>query len=404
MGAGVSAQVRETPVAFDQAGRVRVVTPALVQRLSLTPPAWPVTGLFAEARLFATGAAFVLTVQRSDGTIDRYPLDAAQRQALDAAITTAMAATGRPVTEDRPFDISEPARGAFLRNQMLLTAFLYAPLAATLSGDGKAGAVIWTLGTGASYFVLSAITKNQSITRAQNHLATDGAIRGLTMSSALLTVVQADASDDAYVATSLAGALGGAVLGASLGRKWTDGEAHAATGVSTLSALTALGTLGAAGAIKDNEDNGRLVAGSMLASGVAGYALGVKYPRIAPYRVTSGDVDALNITTAIGVLAGAIPHLRNDPDDRALAASLTGGGLAGLLLGERLLAKRFDHTEADTWRLWLGAIGGGLVGAGLGILGETNATIGVSLTTVGASTGVWLAHRLISPERASPRR
>ena len=69
---------------------------------------------------------------------------------------------------------------------MILSAALYMPLAATLSGDGKAGAVIWTLGTGASYFVLSAITKNQSITRAQNHLATDGALRGLAMSSALL--------------------------------------------------------------------------------------------------------------------------------------------------------------------------------------------------------------------------
>ncbi len=404
LASSVAAQVREVPVAFDAAGRVRVVTPALVQRLSLTPPAWPVTGVFAEARLFASGDTFVLAVQRSDGSVDRYALDMAQRQALDAAISTAMAATGRPVTEDRPYDISEPARGAFLRNQMILSAALYMPLAATLSGDGKAGAVIWTLGTGASYFVLSAITKNQSITRAQNHLSTDGALRGLAMSSALLTVAQSDASDDAYVATSLVGALGGAVLGTSLGRKWTDGEAHAATGASTLGALTTLGTLGAVGAIKDNEDNGRLVAGSMLASGVAGYALGVKYPRIAPYRVTSGDVDALYITTAIGVLAGAIPHFKNDPDERALAASLTGGGLAGLLLGERLLARRFDHSEADTWRLWLGAIGGGLMGAGVGILAESNATVGVSLTTVGASAGVWLAHRLISPERASSKR
>jgi len=383
-----------------------VVTPALVQRLSLTPPVWPVTGAFAEARLFAVSdAGFVLAVQRADGAVDRYPLSAPQRQALDQAITTAMATTGRPVTEERPFDISEPARGAFLRNQMLLTAFLYAPLAATLSGDGKAGAVIWTLGTGASYFVLSAITKNQTITRAQNHLATDGALRGAAMASGVLAVAQTDANSDAYVATSLAGALGGAVLGASLGRSWTDGEAHAATSGSSLTALTTLGVLGSSGALDADRDNGRLVAGSMVATGIAGYALGVRYPRIAPYRVTSGDVDALNVTTALGVLAGVIPHLdKNDPNERAIATTMTVGGLAGLFIGERLLAKRFDHTEADTWRLWLGAIGGGLVGAGLGILGETNATIGVSLTTVGASTGVWLAHRLISPERASPRR
>ncbi len=406
LGQGAAAQVREAPVAFDQAGRVRVVTPALAQRLSLTPPTWPVTGTYTEARLFAVGeAGFVLTVQRGDGTVDRYPLNTAQRQALGEAISTAMAVTGRPVTEDRPFDISEPARGAFLRNQMILTAVLYAPLAATLSGDGKAGAVIWTLGTGASYFVLSGITRNQTITRAQNHLATDGALRGALMANGVLRLAQTDPGSDAYVGTALAGALGGAVLGASLGRRWTDGEAHAATLGSTLAASTALGTLGVVGVLDANsDDDERLIAGSMVAGGIAGYALGVRYPRIAPYRVTSGDVDALGITAAIGTLAGVIPHLGNDPSERAIAATMTIGGLAGVVIGERLLAKRFDHSEADTWRLWLGTIAGGLVGAGVGILAESNATVGVSLTTVGASTGLWLAHRLISPERASSRR
>src|SRR5213078_1320578 len=46
-----SAQVVETPLAFDSASKVRSLTPTLVVRLGLKPPTWPVQAEFNEARL-----------------------------------------------------------------------------------------------------------------------------------------------------------------------------------------------------------------------------------------------------------------------------------------------------------------------------------------------------------------
>ena len=53
--APLAAQVTETPVPFDSAGRIVSINEPLANRLGLTPPAWPVTGAFVEAKLFRTG-------------------------------------------------------------------------------------------------------------------------------------------------------------------------------------------------------------------------------------------------------------------------------------------------------------------------------------------------------------
>ncbi|HEY0929008.1 MAG TPA: hypothetical protein VGE27_03730 [Gemmatimonas sp.] len=44
-----STPIIETVVPFDSAGRITTITRQLVSRLSLTAPAWPVTGAFREA-------------------------------------------------------------------------------------------------------------------------------------------------------------------------------------------------------------------------------------------------------------------------------------------------------------------------------------------------------------------
>ena len=84
--APASAQVTETPVPFDTAGRILSVNPALATRLGLSQPAWPVSGSFVEARLYQlSSGGHSLTVSRSGGAVDRYALDSAQTAALRAA-------------------------------------------------------------------------------------------------------------------------------------------------------------------------------------------------------------------------------------------------------------------------------------------------------------------------------
>ena len=83
------AQARERPVAFDNAGRVTVITPPLAARLGLSTPVWPVTGDYLDARLYAiddASTAFVLVVRRQREVLERYSVDAGQRRELATAI------------------------------------------------------------------------------------------------------------------------------------------------------------------------------------------------------------------------------------------------------------------------------------------------------------------------------
>src|SRR4051812_42518438 len=79
----LGAQIVETPIAFDSAGKLQSLTPALVARFHLAPPVWPVTTDFVEARLYAmTGGETVLVTSQRTGTLTRYLLRAEERDAL----------------------------------------------------------------------------------------------------------------------------------------------------------------------------------------------------------------------------------------------------------------------------------------------------------------------------------
>jgi hypothetical protein len=135
-----------------------------------------------------------------------------------------------------------------------------------------------------------------------------------------------------------------------------------------------------------------------------GYALGRQYPRRARYSVTAGDIGILQLTSLLGVAAGAIPFVdRDSVDDRALAGALTAGLLAGVAVGDVTLVRRYDHTEAEAWRVKLGALAGGLLGGAVVVLAETNASTGFSLVIAGAIGGTYLAERVVAPERDRSR-
>src|SRR4051812_28934301 len=140
----LGAQVVETPMPFDSAGKIRSVTPALAERFHLAPPTWPLSGDFVEARLFAvSGGGTVLVAQQRSGALLRYALRDEERDALREAIDHAMAESGAVVSESQ---IASPnARGAFVRNQMILSAIVYGPLLASLTHDGRSATAVYLL-------------------------------------------------------------------------------------------------------------------------------------------------------------------------------------------------------------------------------------------------------------------
>jgi hypothetical protein len=379
--------VTETPAPFDSAGRMMTITPPLAIRIGLPPGVWPVEGDYEEARLYASSAGgYVLAVLRRGGAIERHAVSPEAREALRAAVSRGMAVAGRPVSEERPEVISEPARSAFVRNQMVIAALIYGPAAASFPEDDSKSAGTYLLVTGGTFIGLMAASSNINVTRAQNHLATDGAFRGALIARGLAFVFDEDEDEgDVWAASVLIGGIGGTLAGFGLGRGYTDSEARAATFGSTTLAGTTAGLLGALGVFDGDESGERAAVGGIIAAGLLGYPLGVLYPRRSAYRATAGDVMTL---LPAGLIGGALAATAGvDREGELISGLATAGYLTGVLIGDRVLVRPYDFTESQARTARLGAIAGGLVGLGTAQLGEMDDTAVLALVAVGGLAG-----------------
>lgn len=400
----LAAQVRERPVPFDSVGRVMAVTPPLAARLALEAPAWPVTGDYLDARLYAIGEiaeSYVIVVRRQRDAVDRYPISVAQRDALLAAISRGDAGLRAGAAPDNnPTIVSEPVRGQFVASQTALGALLFGPAAAALISDDAASGAAWLLVTGGSFFYSAAITQSTPVSRAQNHLAYHSAFRGALAGNLALLALGGDGLDDkAYTTASLVGGIAGDVIGFQLARPMTDAEAHGTSHGSTVATAITVGTLGTLGAYDSNQ-GGRIAAASILTAGALGYPLGLRYVRTARYRVTAGDVSALFISELLGT--GAAATLIPDNADEKLGFGLvTAGFAAGAVLGDRLLVRPFDHSDSDARLLSLGTGAGALMGIALPALARSgDGRAYVAAGTAGGILGAIFTERLIAPARA----
>ena len=394
-----AAQVSETPVPFDTAGRILSVNPPLATRLGLTAPAWPVTGLFVEARLYQLNTgSHVLAVTRSGGSVDRFALDSSQTGALRAAFQEGLSRAGRVVAEDAASVISEPARGPFVRDQMLLASILYGPSLAILTDDGAVGSGLYMLSVGGTFFAVNDFARKRSITKAQNSLTTDGALRGWAAVNLAAAALHANYSDETGAILTLTGGIGGSMIGYHRGRGLTNSEAQSAMTMSTLAAAAAVGAFAT---LVEPDDDGRAIATAALAGGIAGYIAGPSYPRRASYTVTAGDVSLLRLGAGLGAMAAITPVVHLDNVDPHVAAGLlTAGWVTGALVTDRIAAKPFNHSAFDARMIGLGALGGGLMGAALPLMMQSDdATFAMTVVTGGAIAGAMVTQRMMAPAR-----
>jgi hypothetical protein len=398
--ATAGAQATETPVPFDSAARILSVNTTLANRLGLAAPAWPVSGAFAEARLYrvSTGG-HVLTVTRPGGTVDRYTLDDRQVTALRAAFFEGVARSGGPVAEDAANVISEPARGPFVRDQMILASVIYGPALASLTHDGAVGSGVYMMSVGGTFFAINDFARRRSITKAQNALTTDGALRGWAAVSLGAAALNADYSETTGAIMALTGGIGGSMIGYHLGRRLTNGEAQSAMTISTLSAGAAAG--GFVAMTGDDHDNGQAAAAATLIGGVAGYFAGPTYPRRQSYAVTAGDVKLLRLGALLGAAAAITPFADVDNmSTRNAVGLLTAGWVGGTLIADRIAVKPFNHSESDTRMIYLGTLGGALMGAAIPVMTKTeSATFAAGATTAGAVIGAFATQHAMAPAR-----
>ena len=398
----LGAQVVETPVPFDTAGKVRVITPPLVSRFSLPSPPWPVAGDFVEARLYSSSdGGVVLVVLRRNGVVERYTAPNLDVAALQASVDAALMRTGIFVAEDA----SENVRRTFARNQLILGAILYGPGMAALANDAKTGSVLYLLGAGGTFFAVATLSRNMHVTRAQNHLSSDGALRGFALANGLLFAAAGDFPDRKTVSgVGLAGSVLGSIAGFHRGRRLSDAEAHASTSASTLAALTTFGLLGTVDAL-DSEGSERGVAGGLVATGIGGYFAGPAYPRRSRFDITAGDVKILWVGATLAAAVALTPFVDSDPEPNIVYAVGTAGLLTGVALTHATWARSYDHSMSDVFQTWLGTIAGGLLGGALVVVAEPEeGAVAAGLVTAGGIVGAIAAHALASPAPGGSRR
>ncbi|MFN2572807.1 MAG: hypothetical protein ABR537_14550 [Gemmatimonadales bacterium] len=389
----INAQVVERPVLFDSAGLVTVMTPYIAQRADLRSPWWPVAGDFTEARLYTVNdSSYVLAVGRRSGVVERYNLSSADRDAIRAIVSR----LPREVIAAR-----HDARNAFVRNQTLLGLLVYAPTFAGSFADNTAGATAgYFVVAGGTFFAASEISRRILVSRAQNDLSTNLGRNGALAGWATMYLLHA--SNRAQSAGAFVGGIGGASLALRFARNMTESDAIGAGFGSNISSLIAWGTMEALKGEShcDLKPGGNVECGgrisdraevaTILASGLIGYPLGLLYPRNARYNVTPGDIQTLYATTGLGILA-AVAFLPESPKQSVAFGVATGGGVLGLVLGDHFLVQRFDHSRSEASRVTLGTYAGGLMGAGVAALIDTD--LGSPQLVFGlASTGalLWL--------------
>ncbi len=401
------AQAVETPQPFDSAGRVMAITPAIAAKLGLIPPAWRVTGDYAQARLYALGdGAFVLVVTRRGGSVERYALTASDRDYLRTRTSTLPPTVEEEVEKQvghaarRTLDTV--ARSAFIRNQTVLGLVLYGPLAATAMTTDDAGrAATYLLVAGGTFFGASELSRDIVVSQPMNQLATHAALRGTLAGTGLVYAVGGRTRGQA--AAAFAGGLAGTGLGLWAGRGMNDGEATASGFGSDVAALVTFALIRPHYGTNAQGDEylTKSQAGLLVGVGLTGYPLGAWYARRAPYDVTGGDVHTMWVTGAIGALASSAFIVGNDPSESTTAYTLTSGFLVGVVAGDRLLVRRIDHTRPAAATIGLGAVAGGLMGAGVFVLtsrNRNNDVLAVTMGTLGAVGGVALSERLFPSE------
>lgn len=332
----------------------------------------------------------------------RYPLDDAAAAALQAAVDVALTRTGRIVTEERSDVLSEPARGAFTRNQMFATLFVYGPAFAAIVETPE----LYLLAAGASYFITNRIAGKEQVTRAQNHLTSDAAWRGFAVGTGALYAIAGDAPDGKTVAlVGLASGLTTAVAGFRAGRGFSDAEAESRTTVSTLSAATTFLVLETFGLLGEDVAP-RATIGAIVGAAGAGYLIGPRYARQPGFGVTKGDVELLKLSAQLGVMLATTPLVETNTGEEAVSGAALAGLVGGALFGHSRLVRRYDHTSGEAGQVKLGVLAGGALGLGTSFLlsleSETRSTM--ALTTGGAVLGAIAGHRIARPARAgSPR-
>jgi hypothetical protein len=399
IGATAPAVAQETQVALDEAGRVMEIDRSLARRAGLFLDDYPELRVVRLYRIDADSYVLEINLERDGRTVrERVPMTAEEVRQLRARVTERLAARAPEVALD------QDGRFLLLGTTTLLGLGYYGwavPLMLDMD-DGRAVLATYMITAAGSFVVPFLYTRDRPVTYGMANAGFWGSTRGLGGGIYLAHLLAEDPDSRTVVGLGLAGSLGGWLAMYDWARR-TDmsaGDAHVIGNYGDYGHAWALSSM-----LIAQPEGPRLVAASALAGSAAGLVLGAgRAPRL-PY--TWGDAEIQRGGFYLGMynaLAAWSIFVGDDPSDdaaRALGALLMGGSAAGLHLSDRLLAGH-DFTAGQGILVNLGAVAGGLLGAGIGVLlaGDDvdNPRVILSLSALGANAGFGLTYRALSDD------
>lgn len=330
----------------------------------------------------------------------------APKPRLELADTVRRATTTRPayapVRDTGVTAVKRLVNSSFVGTQTLLGALLYAPsFAATVANKPVTWSAAYVVMLGGTFFAAAEIAHDWPISKSTEMLALAAPLQGAAVGAALN---YAATGDHRLAPGMFFGSTLGTAWALTLGRRLTPGAAIAAFTGSDLAAGMAVAT---SYALQNDRSNDRARLGAGAAAALAGLQLGAMYGAYAPYHVTVGDVQTLWTTAAIGGIAGGAFVANGDPGRRASTLAVEGGALAGLLVGDRLLVRRVDHTPGEAAVVGAAATAGALMGGGVAVLVGSSARFNAAtaaLGAAGAAGGVFMAERWMGRRPDAGRR
>jgi len=384
---------QEVAVPIDSAGRLAVISRDLERRIQLFPE---IPG-FLEARLFqAPDGTFTLEItHRVDGRLarTRRTLTATEAAAFRQRVLDALTGGARNALLDHS------GRGELLRGAFVLALGYngYAVPIALDVQDSRTAVGLYTITAAASFFLPLALTAQAPVTQGQASLAMWGGVRGI-FHGMMVAAFFDQGSDRAVFGYGLVGSLTEGIGGYIMAGRMNLAQGHA-DAMGMLGDIGAGAGLGAAYLLSsgtDTDDDAIWAAGVLTS--FAGVWAGHRLARWE--HTTRGDVGVFRAATLVGAWTGlAAAYVANsdrvvDRDGKPeVAGTLLGG--AGGLVAARLLTRGRDFGTADGTIVSIGALGGGLLGAGLGYLAtpEGDAENGVFLASAaGALVGFGLTY------------
>jgi hypothetical protein len=295
----------------------------------------------------------------------------------------------------RPTPGISPLSSPFVRDQAILGALVYGPsFAATVTNDPVAFAAAYIVAGGGAYLAANQLNRDFTITPSMSAFSTSTAIRGGLAGLALAYGFDGDRKMRA--GGIFLGSIAGTTTALLVAKHMTDGEAAASTFGADFTALTGLAATHIA---SSTPMSARHRAPTLAFAGLVGYPLGYLYANNASYHVTRGDVTTLWATAGIGATLGGAFVASGHPSSASVATALAVGGIAGVIAGDRLLVRRYDHAPFDGQLVVAGSVAGGLMGAGIAALtGASHERVSPAMAVLTAAGGIggllWTEHYL----------